>query len=136
MALMVAYAVGASPVNRLLTETPSSARRPRPSESLASMRAASAGRFATYTWPVARSSHRKAGMPSLVLLGADAGVGKTRLVRHVAEVVSADGALVVTGHCVDLGEVGLPYLPFAEALGLLREADPAITTAGAPSAPR
>jgi len=66
----------------------------------------------------------RTGTPALVLLGADAGVGKTRLLRHVAQVVAAGGARVVTGHCVDLGEIGLPYLPFAEALGVLRTLDP------------
>ncbi|MCM0640699.1 helix-turn-helix transcriptional regulator [Cellulomonas wangsupingiae] len=66
----------------------------------------------------------RTGAPSLVLLGADAGVGKTRLLRHVGQVVAGDGARVVTGHCVDLGEIGLPYLPFAEALGVLRSVEP------------
>lgn len=60
------------------------------------------------------------GEPSLVLVGADAGVGKTRLLTHLAEIAQRSGALAVTGHCIDLGEVGLPYLPFTEALGLLR----------------
>jgi len=59
------------------------------------------------------------GVPRLVLLGADAGVGKTRLLRHVTEIAERSGAAVLTVHCVDLGEVGLPYLPFAEALGEL-----------------
>ncbi|GIG40863.1 helix-turn-helix transcriptional regulator [Cellulomonas phragmiteti] len=66
----------------------------------------------------------RAGAPSLVLLGADAGVGKTRLLRHVGQTVAAEGARVVTGHCVDLGEIGLPYLPFSEVLGALRALDP------------
>lgn len=61
-----------------------------------------------------------AGSPSLVLLGGDAGVGKTRLLTHVAGLAAERGATVVTTHCVDLGEVGLPYLPFAEALTQLR----------------
>ncbi len=65
-----------------------------------------------------------AGEPSTVLLGADAGVGKTRLLRHVAELADAAGARVVVAHCVDLGEIGLPYLPFAEALSQLRALDP------------
>lgn len=60
-----------------------------------------------------------AGSPSLVLLGGDAGVGKTRLLMHVADLATARGATVVTTHCVDLGEIGLPYLPFAEALAQL-----------------
>lgn len=64
------------------------------------------------------------GEPTTVLLGADAGVGKTRLLRHVAELADAAGATVVVAHCVDLGEIGLPYLPFAEALSQLRALDP------------
>lgn len=59
------------------------------------------------------------GDPSLVLLGADAGVGKTRLLAHVAEIAAERRATTVTGVCVDLGDVGLPYLPFAVALGQL-----------------
>ena len=60
-----------------------------------------------------------AGDPSLVLVGADAGVGKSRLLAHVASLAAGRGATAVTTYCVDLGEVGLPYLPFAEALGQL-----------------
>lgn len=64
-----------------------------------------------------------AGEPTAVLIAADAGVGKTRLLRHVAELAGASGARVVVAHCVDLGEIGLPYLPFAEALAQLRALD-------------
>ncbi|WP_265522783.1 helix-turn-helix transcriptional regulator [Oerskovia flava] len=60
------------------------------------------------------------GDPGALLVGADAGVGKTRLLTHAAEVAAAQGATVVVSHCVDLGEVGLPYLPFTEALAELR----------------
>ena len=63
-----------------------------------------------------------AGRPGVILLGADAGVGKTRLLHRAAGLAVRSGATVVTGHCVDLGEIGLPYLPFAEALGQLRAA--------------
>lgn len=66
-----------------------------------------------------------AGEPGLVLLGADAGVGKTRLLTHTARLATGRGATVVTSHAVDLGEIGLPYLPFADALHQLAEADPA-----------
>ncbi|WP_246260581.1 helix-turn-helix transcriptional regulator [Cellulomonas taurus] len=64
------------------------------------------------------------GEPGLVLLGADAGVGKTRLLDQVSRLVTADGGRVVTGHCIDLGGIGLPYLPFVEVLRRLTE-DPA-----------
>ena len=60
-----------------------------------------------------------AGDPSVVLIGADAGVGKSRLLSHVAALATRRGATAVTAACVELGEVGLPYLPFAGALGQL-----------------
>jgi len=63
------------------------------------------------------------GEPGVVLVGADAGVGKTRLLTRAAELAGASGATVVWSHCVDLGEVGLPYLPFSEALTTLRALD-------------
>lgn len=54
-----------------------------------------------------------------VLIGGDAGVGKTRLLDEVTQGAARDGMTVLTGHCVDLGDVGLPYLPFTEILGVL-----------------
>ena len=63
------------------------------------------------------------GDPSLVLVGADAGIGKSRLLSHVAQIATAEGATAVTSYCVDLGDVGLPYLPFADALVQLYEGD-------------
>ncbi|MEU5696057.1 AAA family ATPase [Actinosynnema sp. NPDC020468] len=60
------------------------------------------------------------GKAGAVLLAGDAGIGKTRLVDELA--TSAHPALVLTGRCLDVGETGLPYLPFTEALGQVREA--------------
>src|ERR1700739_4150400 len=37
------------------------------------------------------------------LIGGEAGVGKTRLTRELAERASAAGFLVLTGQCVELG---------------------------------
>ncbi len=62
----------------------------------------------------------RAGEPGALLLSGDAGVGKTRLLNRMSEIAESDGALVVVGHCIDLGDVGLPYLPFTDALGQLR----------------
>lgn len=67
-----------------------------------------------------------AGQPGMVLLAGDAGVGKTRLLGEVARDAEVAGARVVIGHCVDLfgvddGDVGVPYLPFTEALAQLRD---------------
>jgi MFS family permease len=44
------------------------------------------------------------------LIGGEAGVGKTRLVRELADRASAAGFLVLTGHCVELGAEGLAIL--------------------------
>lgn len=61
-----------------------------------------------------------AGEPGLLVVAGDAGVGKTRILEHLADVAEAEGATVVTGHCIDLGDAVLPYLPIVEALSELR----------------
>lgn len=57
-----------------------------------------------------------AGSAAAVLVAGDAGVGKTRLSEELAAMAADTGALVLTGRCLDAGEAGLAYLPFAEAL--------------------
>ena len=57
-----------------------------------------------------------AGRPSLVLVAGDAGVGKSRLVAEFSTRAQASGARTLLGGCLDLGEGGLPFAPFAEAL--------------------
>ncbi|MEO5664758.1 MAG: AAA family ATPase [Nocardioides sp.] len=52
-----------------------------------------------------------------VLLAGDAGVGKTRLLTELRDVALAEGWLVLAGHCLDLADGSLPYLPFSEILG-------------------
>ncbi len=54
-----------------------------------------------------------------VLLGGDAGVGKTRLLTELRDRAVAAGWRVVAGHCLDLSDSTLPYLPFSEVLGRL-----------------
>ncbi|WP_151476301.1 helix-turn-helix transcriptional regulator [Streptomyces albicerus] len=61
----------------------------------------------------------RAGEARAVLVAGDAGVGKTRVLAEAAGHATEAGMTVVTGHCVDLGDVGLPYLPFTEILGVL-----------------
>ncbi|MFC4062293.1 AAA family ATPase [Planomonospora corallina] len=59
---------------------------------------------------------------SAVLLGGEAGVGKSRLVTCFAELAARDGALVLTGGCVELSAEGLAYAPFTAAIRqLVRE---------------
>ncbi|WP_373682253.1 MULTISPECIES: helix-turn-helix transcriptional regulator [Streptomyces] len=65
----------------------------------------------------------RAGDPRAVLVAGDAGVGKTRTLAEASAHAAATGMTVLTGHCVDLGDVGLPYLPFTEILGVLAADD-------------
>jgi DNA-binding CsgD family transcriptional regulator len=56
------------------------------------------------------------GGPSAVLLGGEAGAGKSRLVSEFGTVAAAAGARVLTGGCLQLGTDGLPYAPFTAVL--------------------
>jgi DNA-binding CsgD family transcriptional regulator/tetratricopeptide (TPR) repeat protein len=56
----------------------------------------------------------------LVMVGGDAGIGKTRLVDELCDRARARGWLAVVGGCVDLGEVGLAYGPLVEVVRRLR----------------
>lgn len=56
------------------------------------------------------------GRPSAVVVGGEAGVGKTRLVTEFAQRSRGTGARVLIGGCVELGADGLPFAPFAAAL--------------------
>jgi DNA-binding NarL/FixJ family response regulator/tetratricopeptide (TPR) repeat protein len=54
--------------------------------------------------------------PSVVLIGGEAGVGKSRLMREFAARAQAAGARVLTGGCVELGTDGVPFAPFIAML--------------------
>ena len=54
--------------------------------------------------------------PAVVLLGGEAGIGKTRLVSEFASQIP--GARVLVGACLELGQAVMPYLPLA---GILRQ---------------
>ncbi|MFB9674718.1 helix-turn-helix transcriptional regulator [Streptosporangium vulgare] len=57
-----------------------------------------------------------------VLLGGEAGVGKSRLIGCFAERATADGAHVLNGGCVELSTEGLAYAPFTAVIRqLVRE---------------
>jgi DNA-binding CsgD family transcriptional regulator len=64
-----------------------------------------------------------------VLLGGDAGAGKSRLLAELSERARADGWQVLVGHCLDFGDSSLPYLPFSEAFGRLASERPAVAHA-------
>jgi DNA-binding NarL/FixJ family response regulator/tetratricopeptide (TPR) repeat protein len=56
------------------------------------------------------------GGPTAVLLGGEAGVGKSRLVSEFGQAAEAAGACVLTGGCLELGTDGLPFAPFTAIL--------------------
>jgi AAA ATPase domain len=66
------------------------------------------------------------GEPVLVLIGGEAGAGKTRLASRLAAAANGQGVRVLRGGCVPLGEDGLPFAPVIEALrGLASQLGPA-----------
>ncbi|HWM11781.1 MAG TPA: AAA family ATPase [Solirubrobacteraceae bacterium] len=66
--------------------------------------------------------------PTLVFVAGESGVGKSRLLAELERRATEQGALVLSGDCVDLGESELPYVPLVAALRpLARSGDPALT---------
>ena len=55
------------------------------------------------------------GRPAVGLVAGDAGVGKTRLLDELAARAEGRGARVLVGGCMEVGDVGLPYVPFVDA---------------------
>jgi predicted ATPase len=70
---------------------------------------------------VLEAARRRAadGEPAVVLVGGEAGIGKTRLVTELAARCATDGTRVLQGGCVPVGEGALPYAPIVEALRAL-----------------
>lgn len=77
------------------------------------------GELDTLNDALARAS-ATAGEPQALLLGGEAGVGKTRLVEEFAAAADRQGAVVALGGCVEIGADGLPFAPFSTALRALR----------------
>ena len=55
------------------------------------------------------------GRPAVGLIAGDAGVGKTRLLDELAARAGGAGVRVLVGGCMEVGDVGLPYVPFVDA---------------------
>ena len=77
------------------------------------------------------------GSPGVVLLGGEAGTGKTRLITEFIDGIVGQ-AVVLSGGCVDLGGAGLAFAPYTAALrGLVRalgaEKMAALVPGGAPA---
>ena len=66
------------------------------------------------------------GTPAVILVGGEAGIGKTRLVQEFTARAQQQGAQILAGGCIPLSGGGLPYGPIVEALrGLTHELAPA-----------
>ncbi|WP_460093162.1 helix-turn-helix transcriptional regulator [Streptomyces mexicanus] len=76
-------------------------------------------------------SRAAAGEPQALLIGGEAGVGKTRLIEEFAAAAGRRGAVVAVGGCVEIGADGLPFAPFSTALRALRRALPDALAAAA-----
>ncbi|MFH8241542.1 AAA family ATPase [Streptomyces sp. NPDC018321] len=76
-----------------------------------------AGELATLHDALGRAASAE---PQALLLGGEAGVGKTRLVEEFADAARRQGAVVALGGCVEIGADGLPFAPFSTALRSLR----------------
>ncbi len=63
-----------------------------------------------------------AGHGSTVLIGGEAGIGKTALAEAACMVAADRGALVLVGRCYDLAETP-PYGPWVELLGRYRQGE-------------
>ncbi|MGW7091155.1 helix-turn-helix transcriptional regulator [Streptomyces sp. NPDC054874] len=77
--------------------------------------------FAALTEALARAA---SGDPQALLIGGEAGVGKTRLVERFVTAAEQRDAVVAVGSCVEIGADGLPFAPFPTALRALRRALP------------
>src|ERR1700744_5529616 len=65
------------------------------------------------------------GEPAAVLIGGEAGRGKTRLIAEFTAAARGAGVRVLTGACLELGADGLPYSPFTAMMrDLVRGAAP------------
>jgi DNA-binding CsgD family transcriptional regulator/tetratricopeptide (TPR) repeat protein len=81
-----------------------------------------AGRAAELGELVAALDRAVYGQPSMVLVGGEAGIGKSRLLAELAA-RAADEARVLWGQCAALDEAVIPLLPVAEALSDLAGGD-------------
>ncbi len=74
------------------------------------------------------------GQGGLVILGGEAGIGKTTLAEDTCHAASAAGALVLAGHCYDRTETA-PYGPWVELIeqfGMLPDRSPALRAIAQP----
>jgi DNA-binding CsgD family transcriptional regulator len=65
------------------------------------------------------------GRGRTVVIGGEAGIGKSRLVASLVDAARAEGAYALVGACLPTGSGVIPYAPFVEAIrGLTRSVEP------------
>jgi DNA-binding CsgD family transcriptional regulator len=64
----------------------------------------------------------RSGEPRVLLVGGEAGVGKTRLVEELAKLARESGHTVLVGGCLNVSEDAAPLAPFVEAMRTLATA--------------
>jgi DNA-binding CsgD family transcriptional regulator len=90
------------------------------------------GRHAELTRLTAALAAADAGESQAVLIGGEAGVGKTRLTEEFLAAAREAGAITALGGCVEIGADGLPFAPVSAALrDLYRTLGPELTAAAA-----
>ncbi|MFE0178279.1 AAA family ATPase [Streptomyces sp. NPDC059002] len=81
-----------------------------------------AGRTSELARLDAALEHAAKGEPQALLVGGEAGGGKTRLLAEFLTRARAAGAVTAVGGCVELGAEALPFAPVATALRVLHQA--------------
>ncbi|KJY47040.1 regulatory protein, partial [Streptomyces sp. NRRL S-444] len=87
-----------------------------------------ADELAVLTDALARAAGQE---PQAMLIGGEAGVGKTRLTEEFLCEAARRGAVVAVGGCVEIGAEGLPFAPFSTALRTLHRRLPGELAAAA-----
>jgi DNA-binding CsgD family transcriptional regulator/tetratricopeptide (TPR) repeat protein len=62
-----------------------------------------------------RFAMAEGGEPQVVVVGGEAGIGKSRLIAEFADTLPTEAELAV-GHCLELGPDGPPFAPFSTLL--------------------
>ena len=67
----------------------------------------------------------RAGVPSILLVGGDAGIGKSTLISEAADRAGVD---LYVGRCVPIGGDVIPLAPLADLLRQIRRTSPDLLT--------
>ncbi|GMA92435.1 hypothetical protein GCM10025869_29640 [Homoserinibacter gongjuensis] len=82
------------------------------------------GREAELRELTAAATEASSGVPRVMVVGGEAGIGKSRLIDELCAGLDAS-TVVARGQCVEFGTVGVPYAPL---IGVLRDLVDAVGT--------